>query len=55
LRQAQFHWGKPPPAAEPRILMCISRHDHNGNAVARATSEKAEAIGKENAGKMPAL
>ena len=21
LRQAQFHWGKPPPAAEPRILI----------------------------------
>ncbi|MCY1177412.1 hypothetical protein D9M73_177190 [compost metagenome] len=23
LRQLQFHWGKPPPAAEPRILMCM--------------------------------
>jgi len=22
LRQLQFHWGRPPPAAEPRILMC---------------------------------
>lgn len=25
LRQAQFHWGNPPSAAEPRILMCIQR------------------------------
>src|SRR6516165_892411 len=23
LGQAQFHWGKPPPAAEPRILTCM--------------------------------
>ncbi|MCY1305526.1 hypothetical protein D9M70_553340 [compost metagenome] len=23
LRQLQFHWGKPPPAAEPRIWMCM--------------------------------
>ncbi len=23
LRQLQFHWGKPPPAAEPRIRMCM--------------------------------
>src|SRR6266436_5698015 len=21
--QAQFHWGNPPPAAEPRIFTCI--------------------------------
>ena len=25
LRQAQFHWGKPPPAAEPRILSFTKR------------------------------
>src|SRR5690606_24507401 len=23
LRQLQFHWGKPPPAAEPRIWICM--------------------------------
>ena len=33
LRQPQFHCGKPPPAAEPRILICIAKivsHDKNG-------------------------
>src|ERR1043166_4807031 len=29
VREAQFHCGKPPPAAEPRILICIARNDDN--------------------------
>src|SRR5215470_2064088 len=29
-RQAQFHCGKPPPAAEPRTLICIGGNDHSG-------------------------
>ena len=33
LRQAQFHCGKPPPAAEPRILMRMVEC-HAGNGVA---------------------
>jgi hypothetical protein len=29
LRQLQFHCGKPPPAAEPRIFMRILAENYN--------------------------
>src|SRR5215470_1284347 len=46
-RQAQFHCGKPPPAAEPRTLMCISGNDHSGKereGPARAKKEAGNAF-----------
>jgi len=32
--QAQFHWGNPPPAAEPRILICMVLLQQVGAATA---------------------
>jgi hypothetical protein len=28
LLQAQFHWGTPPPAAEPSTRICMCRRGH---------------------------
>jgi hypothetical protein len=29
-RQLQFHWGKPPPAAEPNTRICITTQKKKG-------------------------